>query len=166
MSSPIADGLLVLHDDGTIDLVGGYSPTSDAFHFPQLPTCPYTGATDVEARTLTRDATLWAWTAVTAPPPGYEGEVPYGFGVVELIEERLRIVTRLTEACRYTMPGNETGMPAISVPAGLDGDGLPIGVMFDAAWAREDRLLQVAAQLERARPAWFNQVPPIHVTQP
>ena len=75
-------------------------------------------------------------------------------------------VTRLTEACRYTMPGNETGMPAISVPAGLDRDGLPIGVMFHAAWAREDRLLQVAAQLERARPAWFNQVPPIHVTRP
>ena len=75
-------------------------------------------------------------------------------------------VTRLTEACRYTMPGNETGMPAISLPAGLDRDGLPIGVMFHAAWAREDRLLQVAAQLERARPAWFNQVPPIHVTRP
>jgi amidase len=75
-------------------------------------------------------------------------------------------VTRLTEACRYTMPGNETGMPAISVPAGLDRDGLPIGVMFHAPWAREDRLLQVAAQLERARPAWFNQIPPIHVTRP
>jgi amidase len=57
-------------------------------------------------------------------------------------------------------------MPAISVPAGFDRDDLPIGVMFRAAWAREDRLLQVAAQLERARPAWFNQVPPIHVTRP
>jgi amidase len=57
-------------------------------------------------------------------------------------------------------------MPAISVPAGFDRDDLPIGVMFRVAWAREDRLLQVAAQLERARPAWFNQVPPIHVTRP
>jgi uncharacterized OB-fold protein len=33
---------------------------------------------------------------VTAPPPGYEGPVPYGFGVVEL-EEGLRVITRLTE---------------------------------------------------------------------
>jgi amidase len=64
------------------------------------------------------------------------------------------------------MPGNETGLPGISVPAGLDGDGLPIGVMLYAAWGGEARLLQVAAQLERARPAWFNQVPAVHVTRP
>jgi uncharacterized OB-fold protein len=40
---------------------------------------------------------LWAWTAVTHPPPGYRGEVPYGFGVVEL-PEGLRVVSRLSEA--------------------------------------------------------------------
>ena len=34
------------------------------------------------------------------------------------------------------------------------------------AFAREDLLLQVAAQLERAKPEWFNQVPPVHVTRP
>lgn len=39
---------------------------------------------------------LWAWTAVTAAPPGYRGPVPFGFGVVEL-PEGLRVVTRLTE---------------------------------------------------------------------
>ena len=38
------------------------------------------------------------WTAVTAAPPGYTGAVPFGFGVVELTRERLRVVTRLTEA--------------------------------------------------------------------
>ena len=41
---------------------------------------------------------MWAWTAVNAPPPGYEGEVPYGFGVVELPADGLRVVTRLTVA--------------------------------------------------------------------
>jgi amidase len=75
-------------------------------------------------------------------------------------------VGRLVDACRYTMPGNETGLPGISVPAGLDREGLPIGVMLYAGWAHEARLLQVAAQIERARPAWFNQVPPVHVTHP
>jgi uncharacterized protein len=40
---------------------------------------------------------LWAWTAVTAAPPGYEGPVPYGFGVVEL-PEGVRVITRLTES--------------------------------------------------------------------
>jgi uncharacterized OB-fold protein len=95
--TPIHDGLFELHDDGTIDLVGGYSPTSGQYHFPLLDTCPYSGATDVERVVLSRDATVWAWTAVTAAPPGYTGTVPYGFGVVELVKERLRIVTRLRE---------------------------------------------------------------------
>jgi uncharacterized OB-fold protein len=40
---------------------------------------------------------LWAWTAVTSAPPGYKGEVPFGFGVVEL-PEGLRVIGRLTEA--------------------------------------------------------------------
>jgi uncharacterized OB-fold protein len=46
---------------------------------------------------LSRRGTLWAWTAVTAAPPGYEGPVPYGFGVVDL-EEGLRVITRITES--------------------------------------------------------------------
>jgi uncharacterized OB-fold protein len=78
--------------------VGGYSPTSHRHHFPRLDTCPYTGATDIETVTLSTDATLWAWTAVTAAPPGYAGPVPFGFGVVELEREHLRVITRLTES--------------------------------------------------------------------
>ena len=46
---------------------------------------------------LSRQGTLWAWTAVTAPPPGYQGEVPFGIGVVEL-PEGVRVITRLTES--------------------------------------------------------------------
>lgn len=34
---------------------------------------------------------------MTAAPPGYEGKVPYGFGVVE-VDEGLRVVTRITES--------------------------------------------------------------------
>ena len=56
----ISDGLFELHDDGTIALVGGYSPSSGRFHFPRLDSCPYTGATDVETVTLSSEGTLWA----------------------------------------------------------------------------------------------------------
>ena len=35
---------------------------------------------------------------MTAAPPGYNGPVPYGFGVVELDGIGLRVVGRLTEA--------------------------------------------------------------------
>ena len=73
-------------------------------------------------------------------------------------------VGRLCDACRYTMPGNETGLPGISVPTGLDPGGLPIGAQIYAPWGQEALLMQVAAQLERAHPGWFNQAPPVHVT--
>ena len=122
----ISSGLFELHDDGTITLVGGYSPSSTRYHFPRLDSCPYTGATDVETVELSSAATLWAWTAVTAAPPGYLGPVPFGFGVVELVHEQLRVITRLTEAdpanlvfgqpmrlVADTLPG-ETGEPVVT----------------------------------------------------
>jgi uncharacterized protein len=80
-----------------LTLVGGYSPTSGHHHFPLAPVCPYTGADDVEEVTLPATGRLWLWTAVTSAPPGYEGPVPYGFGVVELDGIGLRVVGRLTE---------------------------------------------------------------------
>ena len=95
---PVAEGLFELDGDGSITLVGGFSHVSGHHHFPVGPVCPYTGADDVEAVLLPRDGRLWAWTAVTHPPPGYDGPVPYGFGVVELDGIGLRVVTRLTEA--------------------------------------------------------------------
>jgi uncharacterized OB-fold protein len=116
----IHEGLFEQHDDGSISLIGGYSPTSGQFHFPLLDTCPYSGATDVERVLLSRDASLWAWTAVTAAPPGYEGPVPYGFGVVELVHEHLRVITRLREAdpARLTF-GQSMTLVADELPSGV-----------------------------------------------
>jgi uncharacterized OB-fold protein len=65
-------------------------------HFPRHETCPYCSSANVEAAELSPTGTLWSWTAVTAAPPGYDGDVPFGFGVVEL-PEGVRIITRLTE---------------------------------------------------------------------
>jgi len=94
--------------------------------------------------------------------------VPHANGPYSLLrnEDLDQWIARLCDACRYTMPGNETGMPGISVPAGLDREGLPIGVQLYGKWGREDLLLQLAAQLERAKPEWFAAIPPIHVTRP
>jgi amidase len=92
--------------------------------------------------------------------------VPQANGPYSLLRDELLDpwLERLANACRYTMPANETGLPAISLPAGHDSDGLPIGVQLYGNFAREDLLLQVAAQVERARPEWFGNVPPVHVT--
>ncbi len=64
--------------------------------FPRSDTCPYCASEDPEPIELSRRGTLWAWTAVTASPPGYLGDVPYGMGVVEL-PEGVRVIGRLTE---------------------------------------------------------------------
>jgi uncharacterized OB-fold protein len=90
--------LFEVDGSGALTLLGGYSPSSGFHHFPRAPVCPYTGADDVEAVRLPGTGRLWLWTAVTSAPPGYEGSVPYGFGVVELDGIGLHVVGRLTEA--------------------------------------------------------------------
>jgi amidase len=58
----------------------------------------------------------------------------------------------------FTRPFNITGQPAVSVPLHWNGAGLPIGVQLVAGYGREDVLIAVAAQLERARP-WAGRTP-------
>lgn len=52
----------------------------------------------------------------------------------------------------FTSVYNVTGMPAMSVPSGYDGEGLPLGAQFAADLGGEGLLLGLAAQLERAAP--------------
>lgn len=58
----------------------------------------------------------------------------------------------------YTQLANITGRPAMSVPLYWTPDGLPLGVQFVGPVNSEARLLQLAAQLEHARP-WFDKRP-------
>jgi aspartyl-tRNA(Asn)/glutamyl-tRNA(Gln) amidotransferase subunit A len=49
-----------------------------------------------------------------------------------------------------TIPANLAGLPAISLPCGFDGAGLPIGLQLIAGVLEEEKLLRVAHQYERA----------------
>jgi amidase len=60
----------------------------------------------------------------------------------------------------FTPIANLTGQPAVSLPLAETRDGLPLGVMLTAQTLREDLLLQVAGQLERALP-WRSRTPAI-----
>ena len=53
---------------------------------------------------------------------------------------------------------NLTGQPAASVPMTWSDDGLPIGVQLAGRFGEEGLLLQLAAQIEAARP-WAHRVP-------
>jgi amidase len=52
----------------------------------------------------------------------------------------------------FTGVFNTTGHPAMSVPAGVDGNGLPIGLQFVARLGDEATLLRLASALEVAAP--------------
>ena len=58
----------------------------------------------------------------------------------------------LAQLVRCTAPFNYLGLPAISVPAGLDGRGLPIGAQYVARPFAETVLLRVAAVQQREAP--------------
>jgi amidase len=60
----------------------------------------------------------------------------------------------------FTAPFNATGQPAISLPLHWNEAGLPIGVQLVAPMGREDLLIAVGAQLERAQP-WADRRPPV-----
>ncbi len=65
-----------------------------------------------------------------------------------------RIVKENLKWVPFTQLANITGLPAMSVPLYWNKDNLPLGSQFIAPFAREDVLLQLAAQLETAQPWW------------
>lgn len=78
----------------------------------------------------------------------------HGYG-----EDPMRDLARSGIFTPYTSLFNVTGQPAISVPVGLGTDGLPTGVQLIGRPLAEDRLLQLARQLEYANP-WSQLRPP------
>ena len=76
------------------------------------------------------------------PPIGYLGPD------VEFRQHLLRLLPFVG----YTTYQNVSGAPAISLPSGTSRNGLPIGMQFAAAKGQDCRLLELALQIEEARP--------------
>jgi amidase len=75
-------------------------------------------------------------------------------------EEDFEGLLSLLKLIAFTPTWNMTGQPAATVPMGLDGDGLPVGVQLVGRPGDEATILRVSAQLEEAEP-WRDARPPI-----
>jgi amidase len=62
------------------------------------------------------------------------------------------VIDRLVHLATFTPLQNATGDPAISLPMGKDANGMPVGVQITSSQGHETRLLEVAYELEAARP--------------
>lgn len=82
----------------------------------------------------TCDVLLTPTVPMTAFPLGFSGQDP--------------VQTYQTDIC--TVPVNICGLPAVSLPCGLDGEQMPIGMQLIANSGREDLLLNAAQQFELA----------------
>jgi Asp-tRNA(Asn)/Glu-tRNA(Gln) amidotransferase A subunit family amidase len=106
---------------------------------------------------LFEDVDVLAWPAIPAVAPPLDAP---------LVELPSGTTTADQANVRGAGLANLTGIPAISVPVGLSGDGLPIGLQLQAAWGRDPLLLDAAEALERANGRrWVESLPPLAAEQ-
>jgi aspartyl-tRNA(Asn)/glutamyl-tRNA(Gln) amidotransferase subunit A len=97
------------------------------------------------------DVDVIAWPTVPAVAPPLEAPV---------VELPSGVLTADEANVRGGALANLTGVPAISVPVGSS-DGLPIALQLQAAWGRDELLLDAAEAIERANERrWVEATPP------
>jgi Asp-tRNA(Asn)/Glu-tRNA(Gln) amidotransferase A subunit family amidase len=109
-----------------------------------------------ELQTVFEGVDLIAWPTVPAPAP-------------PIAEPTVKLPSGMQPAdpanVGQTGIGNLAGIPGISVPVGTHSSGLPMALQLQAAWGRENALLDAAEQLERATDRQFvDAVPPVAAT--
>jgi len=95
---PISEGMFVMPSPTSEQayLVGSKCRSCGKISFPSRIVCRKCASQDLESVPLSRTGTLYSFTSLDRRPPGYFGEVPYIFGVVELPEGE-RICTHFTD---------------------------------------------------------------------
>ncbi|HEX8690763.1 MAG TPA: amidase [Solirubrobacterales bacterium] len=99
-----------------------------------------------------------AWPTVPAPAPPLDPamvELPSGAHGADQANVRGAALANLT------------GIPSISFPVGLSAEGLPLALQLQAAWGRDELLLDAAEAFERASDRrWVDSKPPLAEAEP
>ena len=90
----------------------------------------------------TYDAILLPTLADVTPPVGH----------LDPMGDYDQVIDRLIDWVGFTPIHNATGDPAISLPLAQAASGMPVGMMLSATPGHEARLLELAYELEEARP--------------
>lgn len=99
-----------------------------------------------------------AWPTIPAPAPPLE---------MPMVELPSGTVSADQANVRGAALANLTGIPSISMPVGLSGEGLPIALQLQAAWGGDELLLDAAEALERANGRrWVESLPPLAEAEP
>lgn len=112
---------------------------------------------DVAIATRRFDILLTPTTPVTAPEHGLFATTREDLSAAGFSEGDKTLFTFLGTF-------NATGQPSVSLPLGLDRNGMPIGLQLVARFADEAALVRVARDLEEARP-WKAMLPPVHASR-
>jgi Asp-tRNA(Asn)/Glu-tRNA(Gln) amidotransferase A subunit family amidase len=107
---------------------------------------------------LFEEVDVIAWPTVPAPAPPLEApmvDLPSGTTTADQANVRGAALANLT------------GIPSISMPVGLSDEGLPLALQLQAAWGRDELLLDAAEALERANGRrWVESLPPLAAAEP
>jgi aspartyl-tRNA(Asn)/glutamyl-tRNA(Gln) amidotransferase subunit A len=107
---------------------------------------------------LFEEVDVIAWPTIPAPAPPLEAPV------VELPSGTLGADQANVRGAALA---NLTGIPSISVPVGLSAERLPVALQLQAAWGRDELLLDAAEALERANERrWVESRPPLAEAEP
>ena len=104
---------------------------------------------DFDSALIRRALTVWA--LLTPPPPPFKMGDVYGDSVL------------MQYADQMTVPANHAGIPALSIPVGMDHQGLPIGVQLLGPDFMEETLFRMGYAFEQgtAQESWRKAKPKI-----
>ncbi|MFQ5665604.1 MAG: Zn-ribbon domain-containing OB-fold protein [Candidatus Binatia bacterium] len=120
MRVPLKEGLFTMPaDPGAARLLGSRCLSCTRWNFPAQSLCPYCSREGCATMPLSPRGVVEVCTTVVNRPPGYEGKIPFGFGVVEL-PEGIRLIARMTDPDR-SPPG--TPVRLVLEPLYIDTEG-------------------------------------------